>query len=171
MDQEGVPYVSAKDFARALADRITTAAASSPHGVQESHRQFAYGRFLTRVFLHDPARWVLKGATGLLARLQGQARHSIDIDLCFEGELNAALDALREAAALDVGDYFTFDVERGAALVGVTAGGQLRVTGYLGDKVFETFRIDVVVTHTMTAEPDLVPPLDPVEIPGLRSVV
>src|SRR5690606_32064776 len=108
----------------------------------------------------------LKGATGLLARLPGQARHSIDVDLYFEGELNTALDVLREAAALDVGDYFTFDVERGAALAGVTAGGQLRVTAYLGDKVFETFRIDVVVTHTMTADPDSVSPIAPVEIPG-----
>jgi hypothetical protein len=44
------------------------------------------------------------------------------------------------------------------------------VTAYLGDKVFETFRADVVVDRTMTSEPDLIPPIESVEIPGLRSV-
>jgi len=113
---------------------------------------------------------VLKGTAGLFARLPGKARHSIDVDLYFEGGIEAALDALREAAEVDLGDFFTFDVERAASLVGGTSGGQLRVTAYLGDKVFETFRVDVVVTHTMTAGPDLIPPIEPVDIPGLRSV-
>ncbi len=167
---EGVPYTSARDFERALVDRIANAAASSPYGVTELRRQFAYGRLLTRVFLHEPERWVLKGATGLLARIPGQARHSIDVDLYYEGVLVAALDALREAAEVDLGDYFTFDIERGPSLGGVTAGSQFRVTAYLGDKVFETYRIDVVVTDTMTSEPEAIPPIEPVKIPGLRSV-
>jgi hypothetical protein len=98
------------------------------------------------------------------------ARHSIDIDLYFSGEVEGAIDALREAAGLDLGDFFTFDIQPGPALAGATAGAQLGVTSYLGDKVFETFRVDVVVTLTMTAEPEPAPPLEPVEIPGLRSV-
>lgn len=170
MDSEGVPYASARDFERAVVDRIASAAASSPYGVPELRRQFAFGRLLARVFIHDPDRWVLKGATGLLARLPGRARHSIDVDLYFAGELGAALDSLREIAGVELGDYFTFDLERGPDLAGVTAGGQLRVTAYLGDKVFERFRIDVVVTHAMTSEPDQVPPIEPVNIPGLRTV-
>lgn len=122
---EGVPYASARDFERSLVDRMATAAAFSPYGVSELRRQFAYGRLLARVFLREPERWVLKGATGLLARLPGQARHSIDIDLYFAGELEAALDTMREVAEVDLGDYFTFDVDRGPDLTGVTAGGQL----------------------------------------------
>ena len=168
--EEGVPYATARAFENALTARIANAAASSPYGIPELRRQFAYGRLLTRVFLHQAERWVLKGATGLLARIPGQARHSIDIDLYFEGEIEVAIDALRDAADIDLGDYFTFDIERGASLLGVTAGSQLRATAYLGDKVFEKFRIDVAVTHTMTAEPELTPPIEPVEIPGLRSV-
>ncbi len=78
---EGVPYGSARDFERALTDRIANAAASSPHGIAEIRRQFAYGRLLARLFITQPERWVLKGATGLLARLPLHARHSIDIDL------------------------------------------------------------------------------------------
>lgn len=168
--EKGVPYATARAFERALVDRITNAAVSSRYGVTALRRQFAYARLLARLFLYQPERWVLKGATGLLARLPGQARHSIDVDLYFEGGIEAALDALREAAEVDLGDFFTFDIERAASLIGGTAGGNLRVTAYLGDKVFETFRVDVVVTHTMTAGPDLIPPIEPVDIPGLRSV-
>jgi len=167
---EGVPYATAIDFDRALTDRIANAAASSPYRTNQLRRHFAYGRLLTRLFLHQPKRWVLKGATGLLARLPQQARHSIDVDLYFAGEAEGVIDALREAADLDLGDYFTFDIQPRSVLTGATAGVQLGVTSYLGDKVFETFRVDVVVAPTMTAEPELAPPLEPVEIPGLRSV-
>lgn len=57
---EGVPYGSARDFERALTDRIANAAASSPYGVAEIRRQFAYGRLLARVFITQQARWVLR---------------------------------------------------------------------------------------------------------------
>lgn len=165
-----VPYATALDFDRALSDLMTRAATASPYEVPQLRRHFAYGRLLARIFTYQPDLWVLKGAAGLLARLPGRARHSIDIDLYFGGRVEAALDALREAAALDLGDFFTFDVQRGAALAGATLGAQLRVTAYLGDKVFERFRVDVAVVSTMTAEPELASPLEPVRIPGLPRV-
>lgn len=168
--QDGVHYATARAFDWALSDRITNAAVSSQHGVAELRRQFAYGRLLARVFSYQPERWVLKGATGLLSRIPDEARHSIDVDLYFDGEIAAALDALREAVEVNLGDFFTFDVERGASFTGVTAGSQLRATAYIGDKVFEAFRVDVVVDHTMTAEPESTLPIEPVEIAGLRSV-
>lgn len=167
---KGVPYVTAKDFERALVDRMANAAAESTYSIGELRRQLAFDRLLSRVFTDEPASWVLKSATGLLARIPGQARHSIDIDLHFAGQLETALDALRKASAVDLGDYFTFDIERGPNLSGVTTGSQLRVVAYLGDKEFERFRIDVVVTHTMTSDPEEIPPIEPVEIAGLQSV-
>jgi hypothetical protein len=148
---------------------MASAAASSSYDVAEIRRQFAYSRLLTRVFMHAPNDWVVKGAAGLLARIPDRARHSIDVDLYFAGESDAGLGALREAAEVDLGDYFTFDVDRGAALTGAAAGGQINVTVYVGDKEFERFRIDIVVTHTMTSEPEAVPPIDPVKVPGLVS--
>src|SRR5437867_4312677 len=44
-------------------------------------RQFAYGRALARVSAEDAERWLLKGATALLARLGPNTRHTKDIDL------------------------------------------------------------------------------------------
>lgn len=48
--------------------------------------------------------------------------------------------------------------------------GLLRAATYLGDTVFEIFRVDVVVEQTMTADPESTLPIEPVEIAGLRSV-
>ena len=43
--------------------------------------------------------WVLKGATAMLARLEGRARHTLDVDLYRrDGSLADAERALREAA-------------------------------------------------------------------------
>ena len=51
-------------------------------------RQFAYDRLLCRVFSAEPERWVLKGATAMLARLEGQA---------FAHNTSVAADELRRA--------------------------------------------------------------------------
>lgn len=67
--RDRIPYQTAKDFDRALTDRIASAALILPYGVPQLRRQFAHGRLLARLFLHEPERWVLKGATGLLARM------------------------------------------------------------------------------------------------------
>jgi hypothetical protein len=50
-------------------------------------RQFAYDRLLTRIYTGlDAKRWILKGATAILARLAGDARHTRDIDLYRQDE-------------------------------------------------------------------------------------
>ena len=105
-----VPYATPEDFDRALIDRIALAGTTLPYSVAQLRRQFAYGRLLARVFLHAPERWVRKGATSLLARIPGQARHSMDVDLYFSGALEQAIGDLQDAADADLGDFFTFDI-------------------------------------------------------------
>ena len=64
-------------------------------------RQFSYDRLLCRVFSTDPERWVLKGATAMLARLEGRARHTLDVDLYRrDGSLTDAERALRRRPRL-----------------------------------------------------------------------
>src|SRR6266545_3261685 len=120
-DPDGVfPGALPAAFRAALTDRLKNLAASSAFTVAELQRQFAYDRLLARIFrAPDAQRWVLKGATALLARLD-VARHSKDVDL--------------------------------------------------GGRPFASFSVDVVAGQTMTAVPDLVPPLVEIEIPGLLRV-
>jgi len=55
------PYATAAAFDSALGDRFRSAAQSSRHSINELRRQFAYDRFLVRLFSDDEAPWVLKG--------------------------------------------------------------------------------------------------------------
>ncbi len=53
------------------------------------------------MFSTEPEQWVLKGATAMLARLGGQARHTRNIDLLnCAGSLSAAERSLRAAVAI-----------------------------------------------------------------------
>lgn len=134
-------------------------------------RQFAYDRFLTRVFLApDRERWVLKGAAALLARLHARARHTLDLDLYREQSgLDDAEAALRAAAALEVGDFFRFTLSPGRPVTQTGAVRRVPVVAYLGATEFASFHVDVIVGIRMTGEPDDGRPLVAVELLGLRS--
>jgi predicted nucleotidyltransferase component of viral defense system len=167
-DTEGTfAYLSAPAFDNALRDLFVAAASIGTYGVNELRRQFAYDRFLTRVFSDDTDRWILKGGGGLLARMPGQARHSMDLDLFYQGQLDLAISTLQTVAAVDFGDFFSFDVEPGPAKDNGRAR-QLAIKAFLGNKEFQRFKIDLVVSSNMTQRPDTVAPLTPVNIPGLQ---
>jgi hypothetical protein len=122
-------------------------------------RQFAYDRLLARVFSAEPEAWVLKGATALLARLEGSARHTLDIDLYGRG--------MRLA---DLGDYFRFTLEPGRRIAEGGATMRVPVTAYLGATEFAGFHVDLASGVLMTGEPDDVPPLVSLDLPGIVSV-
>ena len=138
----------------------------SPYTASQLRRQLAYDRLLTRVFLATPTLWGLKGAGNLLARLP-HARYSLDLDLLYEGELDAAVDALREAAARDLGHHFHFEIGTPRQTLMGARGLTLPVTSRVGAPLFEPFSVDLVVELTMTGPPDEVGPLQPIELDGM----
>src|ERR1035437_10458195 len=109
-------------FRTALAHPLSRLADSSPWTLAELQRQFAYDRFLQRLNASDDG-WVLKGAAALLAR-EVSTRATRDGDLYRATALVEAETALREAIALDLGDWFTFEGSRSrqmtAGVIGVT---------------------------------------------------
>lgn len=140
-------------------------------------RRFVFERFLARVF-HDPdAPWVLKGGTAVLARVH-EARATKDIDLLHQlGDLNAAVDALRTTASIELGDHFRFVVARvehnlGGAGQPAVDGLRVVIDGYCGATRKATFGVDLVTGSLMTAPPELLtdPILDlrGIEAPTLR---
>jgi Nucleotidyl transferase AbiEii toxin, Type IV TA system len=166
------PYATPQALERALTDLLRADARRRP-GVQVDslRRQFAYDRLLTRVFTSpDANRWVLKGATAMLARLSGDARHTRDIDLYRQGDdLAAAEAALRVAAATDVGDFFRFTLNPGQRVTQSRQTLRVPAVAYLGLREFSRFHIDLVTSLVMTGEPDEVLPLVPVLIAGVAS--
>jgi len=163
-------YATPVALRAAITDRLRSAAAIDPsRSFPDLLRQFAYDRLLYRVFTNDDAgRWVLKGATALLARLHGHARHSIDVDLYDRvGDLHEAEAALKKAAERDVGDHFRFVLAPGRRIAEV--GDTLRVsaTAYLGATEFARFNVDLVAGTGMTGQPEVGEPLVTVELPGV----
>jgi len=169
----GPGFESPEGLRRAVTDRLRALASREP-GTQLSDllRQFAYDRLLCRLFTgSERGRWVLKGATALLARLGPTARHTVDVDLFDEaGSLDDAEQALRVAATLDLGDFFRFTLSPGRPASQGGIARRVSVTAYLGATRFAEFHVDLVAGLRMTGIPDEVDPLIPLELPGIVRV-
>lgn len=164
-------YQTPSSFRSALKDRFGQITKSDRrYSLNELQRQFGYDRALARLFSSSEAdQWVLKGAGALLARLE-TARHSKDVDVFFDAtdaDIDGAVEALRVALQIDLGDHFSFDITRVTPLREEAKGARVHVSARLGPARFVTFHIDVVVATAMTATPDIVAPLTPLDIEGL----
>lgn len=157
---------------RALTDRLKTAARDGGVALQELQRQYAYDRLLYRLFTgRDADRWVLKGATAVLARIGSDARHSLDVDLYSEmNDLDEAEQALRVAAARDVGDSFRFELTPGVRIAAQGADAtRATVTAYLGASEFAGFHVDIVTNLAMTGRPETGGPVVRIDVPGIDT--
>jgi len=106
----------------------------------------------------------------MLARLEGVARHTRDVDLLSRtGGLSDAEQALQVAVALDLDDYFSFTLSPGRQIVQGAGAMRVDVVAFLGIREFAKFHVDLVIDRSMTMTPDSVPPLVTVDLPGLPS--
>jgi hypothetical protein len=164
-----LPYASADAFRRALLDRLR-AAAGPEADPQQLLKEFAFDRLLARAFTAEPDAWVLKGAAGLSSQLP-VARHTRDIDLWLREPVPPAeLEArLQTAAGIDLDDFTEIDVRERGRIVGFAdvAGWRFTATLRVGDRPLHRFGVDAVVGAGAFGEPERVPPLIPVAIPGL----
>jgi hypothetical protein len=164
-------YDNPQALRQALADRLRPIAEASGVELSALLRQFAYDRLLCRVFGTEPERWVLKGATAMLARLEGQARHTLDVDLFRrDGSLADAERALREATAVDLGDFFRFSLGASRQMAQETDAVRISVVALLGATDFARFHVDLVAGLSMTGTPESARPLVPVELAGISQV-
>jgi hypothetical protein len=129
-------------------------------------------RFLSRVFT-DP-EWVLKGGTGMLARVPS-ARATIDIDLARNGyTVEQSIARLRELAQVDLGDFFRFEY-RSDEPIGAgenqpyVDGVRVTFDVYIGAGPAGVIKIDLVSGVGVTAPPVTAPPAYRLDIPGLRT--
>lgn len=163
----GRSYGSPGDFRRALTDKLRDAAARSRWTLQQLQRQMAYDRLLERLYLVDEG-WIIKGATALLARDIG-VRGTIDIDLYRDVAGEIADADLRQAAAVDIDDWFRFEIGQPRPLAG-TGGARLPVRAFVGNTEWAAFHVDLVGQDLrMTGDPEDVPPLARVVMPDVEQ--
>jgi len=147
-------YKSAADFRRALESRINASAAESGMDLQRLRRTLAFNRFLARIFADKASPWVLKGGYAMELRLDN-ARATRDIDLGFRGKLKTAGEPqaeyiqrlLMQAATVDMGDYFVFQVggvqmELDGPIYG---GARYPVEAFVDGRIFVAFHVDAAV--------------------------
>lgn len=160
-------YETPSAFRRAVTDRLRALASSDgPWPLPDLQRQFAYDRLLVRLYLLDDG-WILKGSTALLAR-HIAVRHTIDVDVYRSVSSQQAERDLREALLLDGGDWFTFDAGPSRPIADGAGGTRVPINARIGTTTWSKFHVDVVADGVaMTGQPDTVPALIAVAMPGL----
>lgn len=161
-------YATPAAFRSALTDKLRALSKRSKWTLPQLRRQFAYDRFLERLYMMD-GDWIVKGAVALLARDIG-VRGSLDIDVYRAKATDAAEADLREAASRDIDDWFRFEIGPRRAVGDESSAVRLPVVAYIGQQEWERFHIDLVGSDLrMTGEPDDVPPIAQIDIPELQQ--
>jgi Nucleotidyl transferase AbiEii toxin, Type IV TA system len=141
IESEVFPYASAQAFGAAITGRLKNLAGITGRPVSQLRRQVAYDRLLARLFSANPREWILKGGVSMIARLSS-ARHTADVDLVAVADsADAALGALRTAAAHDLGDFFTFRFESPRGLVQGVPGLRIPTEARLGPRLANYFSL------------------------------
>lgn len=147
-------YTSATAFRRALEDRLHQWSVAETQDVQRLRRKVAFDRLLVRLFHDENPLWLLKGGYAMELRLKF-ARTTRDIDLAirsdpllkggWDSNATAILEYLRNGAALDLHDFFVFQIgdpiqDLDAAPYG---GARFPVEACMDARTFAKFHLDV----------------------------
>jgi hypothetical protein len=172
-----VKYTSAAAFRQALETRLRAISRDQGSSLVRLRKAVAFDRLLARLLVAAPGRWVLKGGLALDYRFGARARTTKDMDLATQAGEEAATSDLLSAGDLDLGDYFTFAIERTSKLDQLVEGSAVRfhVRADLAGRRFEDFVVDIGFDMPLDWEPDvLVGPdllgfadIDPVSAPSL----
>jgi hypothetical protein len=172
-----VKYASAAAFRQALETRLLALSRSQVSSLVRLRKEVTFDRLLARLLVAAPGRWVLKGGLAFDYRFGTRARSTKDMDLAGAVGDDAATSDLLAAADVDMGDYFSFGIERTAKLDQLLEGAAVRyhVRADLGGRRFEDFVVDVGFDMPPDWEPEvLIGPdllsfagIDPVAAPSL----
>ncbi len=162
-------YKSPAEFDRALKKAVRKAGGDPG----EDYRQALRDRFLCRVFSDPDARYILKGGSGLLARIPG-ARSTRDLDFAARPSVSAeaALSEMKALAARDLGDFCRFELTRHEESLdenGYSRLLKLRFATYVGDQEKDPILIDLSLDCDPLFAPEHTQPLNRIEIEGVPS--
>ena len=157
-------YGSGAAFRRALEDRLRIMSLETGIPLVRLRKMIAFDRFLSRLFLHKPDQWVVKGGFALQLRLGTGARTTKDVDLLVLGGMQEIYPHLREAGAINLGDWFAFEVmDTTSPNVEDTGGLRYRLHTLLDGRTFERFHIDIGIGDPLLA------PVEYLETPALLT--
>jgi hypothetical protein len=170
-------YPTAGAFRMALYERLRqTATVKGESWLIHQRKLITFDRLMARLLIAAPDRWILKGAVALDFRLGDRARTTRDLDLAHQADAEAATNDLLSAQAVDLGDFFTFQIERTEGL-GIAADGAVRyrVRAEIDGRRFEEITLDIGFAYPIELHSDLLRGPDllgfagisPIEVPAL----
>lgn len=170
------PYRSAGGVEDAIWDAAKRAAAADPSlDVNKRIQLEHFNRFLSRVFSEgEDSEWVLKGGTGILARVSS-ARATRDIDLFRQGvTLAASLSDLIRLSKTDIRDHFRFEYVGHTATIGndaqpYTDGCRVRFAIFVGISPRGSLQVDLAAGAGVTGEVTTTDPANALQLPRLIS--
>lgn len=173
---EPEPYSTPRGVENAIKYAAKRATAADPSlDVNERIRLEYFNRFLSRVFSEaEDSDWVLKGGTGMLARVPS-TRATRDIDLYRRGfTLTQALDDLIRLAEIDLCDHFRFQYVSRTESTGndpqpYTEGYQVRFEILIGLSTKGSLKVDLAVGTGITGEVTTTDPANALDLPRLVS--
>lgn len=140
-------YKSAAAFRAALEIRLRNQSLESNVPLDRLRKTVAFDRLLARLAKEDSEHWIIKGGLALQIRLGNVARTTRDVDAATVRKLTRAqaTNRLRKVAALDLGDYFEFEIgEATVVATGAPEGGlRFPVRCLLDGRLFEGFQLDL----------------------------
>ena len=110
-------YPSGAAFRQALEQRLLTRSRDRRISLVRLRKAVVFDRLLARLAIAAPSRWVLKGAVALDFRMRERTRTTKDMDLFHSDDETTATADLITAQAVEIDDYFTFDIKRSALRV------------------------------------------------------
>ncbi len=149
-------YATPGTFRTALEQRLLTMAHEADLPVGRLRKLVVFERLLARLLIVAPDRWLLKGALALDLRLGARSRTTKDMDLARDDDEEAATADLLAAQAVDLGDYFTFAIERTGRLDAALEGAAVRyhVAAALDGRPFEDVIVDIGFADSLTTAPE-----------------
>lgn len=146
-------YASGAAFRTVLEARLRAEALATGVPLMRLRKTVAFDRLLARVVVAQPDCWLLKGGLALQLRMESRSRTTKDIDLLLRETGASAHARLVQAARVDLGDWFEFEV---AAPVRAPMhdGVRMPVRSLLDGREFEAFRVDVGIGDPVTATPE-----------------
>ena len=170
-------YGSASAFRTALETRLLEHSRRSGMSLVRLRKSVVFSRLLARLLAVAPHRWVLKGGLAMDYRFGSRVRTTKDMDLASIGDEETATEDLIAAQAVELGDYFNFEIDWTGQLDEMDGARAVRyhVRCLLAGRLFEEGVIDVGFDLPEGWDPELIEgpdllgfaEIDPVEAPTL----
>ncbi|MCC5785136.1 MAG: nucleotidyl transferase AbiEii/AbiGii toxin family protein [Phycisphaerales bacterium] len=158
-------YADAAAFRQALETRLRNVAHQRGVQLQGLRLKIAIERLLARLF-HEPSPpWLLKGGYAMELRFRPKARATRDLDLTLGDpvapdavteRLAQVHEALMNAADLDLGDFFEFEIPpaRSELAAAPGGGGVFSIIAKVAGREFARFHIDIGFGDAVFGGPD-----------------